>query len=63
MVGTLPSSSVVSPQRDATFWVDIIDEFGLDIGNDDQPTLHWMRDGEEGESILNLTLATPPIKR
>jgi hypothetical protein len=50
-------------QRDATFWGDIIDEHGLEFGNDDnQPTHHWARNGEEGKSTIYLTLATRPIK-
>jgi len=28
-------------QRDATFWEEIIDEHGQEIGNDDQPPHHW----------------------
>ena len=49
-------------QRDAMFWEEIIDEHGLEIGNDDnQPTHHWARNGEEGESTIDLTLATQPI--
>jgi hypothetical protein len=50
-------------QRDATFWEEIIDEHGLEIGNDDQPTHHWARNGEEGESTIDLTLASRPITR
>jgi len=49
-------------QRDATFWEEIIDEHGLEIGNDDdRPTHHWARNSEEGESTIDLTLATQPI--
>jgi hypothetical protein len=51
-------------QRDATFWEEIIDEHGLEIGNDDdRPTHHWERNGKEGESTIDLTLATRPITR
>jgi hypothetical protein len=50
-------------QRDATFWEEIIDEYGLEIGNDDQPTHHWAGNGEEGESTIDLTLASRPITR
>jgi len=44
-----------------TFWEQIIAEYGLDIGNDDWPTHHWARSGEDGESTIHLTLATRPI--
>ena len=42
-------------QRDATVWEKIIDEHRLEIGNDDQRTDHWARNGEEGESTIDLT--------
>jgi hypothetical protein len=48
---------------DAIFWEEIIDENGPEIGNDDQSTHHWTRDGNEGESIVDLTLASRPITR
>jgi hypothetical protein len=49
-------------QRDATLWEEIIDEHGLQIGNeDDQPTHHWARNGKEGKSTIDLTLAIRPI--
>jgi len=48
----------------ATFWEEIIDEYGIEIGNDDDlSTHHWARNGEEGESTIDLTLATRPITR
>jgi len=50
-------------ERDATFWEEIIDEYGLEIGNEDRPTHHWARSSEEGESTIDLTLATQPITR
>jgi macrodomain Ter protein organizer (MatP/YcbG family) len=50
-------------QHDATFWEEILDEYGLEIGNDDRPTHHWARNGEEGESTIDLTLATRLITR
>jgi hypothetical protein len=50
-------------QYDATFWEEIIDEHGLEIGNDNQPTHHWARNGEEGELTIDLTLASRPITR
>jgi len=43
---------------------EIIDAHGLVIGNDDdRPTHHWARNGEEGEPTIDLTLATRPIMR
>jgi len=45
-------------QRDVTFWENIIDEYGLEIGNDDRPTHHWARNSEETEWTIDLTLAT-----
>jgi hypothetical protein len=50
-------------QRDATCWQEIIDEYGLQIGNDDCPTHHWVRNGDQGESTIDLTLATQLITR
>jgi len=50
-------------QHNAAFWEEIIDEYGLEIGNDDWPTHHWARTGEEGESTIDLTLATRLIMR
>ena len=48
-------------QRNATFCEDVIDENGLEIGNDGRATHHWTRQGHEGESIIDLTLASRPI--
>jgi len=50
-------------QHDATLWEEIIDEHGLEIAKDDQPTHHWARNSEEGESTIDLTLASRPITR
>ena len=47
-------------QRNATFWEDVIDENGLEIGNDGRATHHWTREGHEGESVIDLTLANRP---
>jgi hypothetical protein len=44
-------------QRDATFWEDVIDETGLEIGNDGEATHHWTREGHGGKSVFDLTLA------
>ena len=50
-------------RRDETFCEEIIDEYGLEIGNDDQPTHHRARNGEKSESTIDLTLASRPITR
>jgi hypothetical protein len=42
---------------DAAFWDDVIDKNGLVIGNDGRPTNHWTRGDQEGESVIELTLA------
>ena len=47
--------------RDVTFWEDVNDENGLEIGNDGRATHHWTRGVHEGESVINLTLANRPI--
>ena len=44
-------------QRDAGFREDMIDENGLEIGNDWETTHHRTRQGHEGESVIDLTLA------
>jgi endonuclease/exonuclease/phosphatase family metal-dependent hydrolase len=48
--------------RNATFREDVIDENGLEIGNDGRATHHWTREGHEGESVIDLTLANRPFK-
>jgi len=48
-------------QRDAAFWEDMIDKNGLEIGNDGRPTHHWIREDQEGESVIDLTFANRPI--
>jgi len=48
-------------QRDATFWEGVIDENGLEIGNDGRPTHHWTREAQEGKSDIDLTLANRSI--
>jgi hypothetical protein len=50
-------------QRDAAFWEDVIDENGLEIGNEGEATHHWTREGHEGESVIDLTLANRPITK
>ena len=41
----------------------MIDENGLEIGNDGRHTYHWTREDQEGESVIDLTLANRPILR
>jgi len=49
-------------QWDAAFWEDVIDENGLEIGNDDgEVTHHCTTDGHEGESVIDLMLVNRPI--
>jgi hypothetical protein len=49
-------------QHHVTFWEEIIDEHGLEIGKDDDWPIHnWVRNCEEGEATIDLTLATRPI--
>jgi hypothetical protein len=43
------------------FWEEIIHEYRLQFGIDAQPTHYWARNGKEGESTIDLTLATRPI--
>ena len=50
-------------QSDAMFWEDVIDENGLEIGNDGRAAHHWTREGHEGESVLELTLGNRPITK
>jgi len=44
-------------QRDAAFWEAVIDENGLEIGNDGRSTHYWPREDHEGELVIDLTLA------
>jgi hypothetical protein len=48
-------------QWDAAFWEDVMDENGLEIGNDGRPTDYWTREDREGESVIELTLSNRPI--
>jgi len=48
-------------QQNAGFWEDVIDENRLEIGNDGRPTHHWTRKDQEGESVIDLTLANRRI--
>jgi hypothetical protein len=45
----------------AAFLPEVIDENGLEVGNDGQPTHYWTREDHEGESVIDLTLANRPI--
>jgi len=46
--------------QNVAFWEDVIDENGLEIGNDDRSTHHWARENQEGELVINLMLANQP---
>jgi len=48
-------------QRNSALWEDVIDENGLEIGNDGRPTDNWTRQDQEGESVIDLTLGNRPI--
>jgi len=41
----------------------VIDKNGLEIGNDGRPTHVWIREDQEGKSVIDLTLANRPIVR
>jgi len=47
-------------QQNAAFWEDVIDDNGLEIGNDGKPTHRWTRDDQEGESVTDPTFANRP---
>jgi len=47
--------------RDAAFWEEVIEENGLEIGNDGEASHHWTREGHEGESVTDLTLVNRSI--
>ena len=44
-------------QWNEALWDEVIDEHAVEIGNDSQSTHHWMREGQEGELVIDLTLA------
>jgi hypothetical protein len=48
-------------QGDVAFWEDVIDENGLEIGNNGEATHHRTRDGHVDESVIDLTLGNRPI--
>ena len=50
-------------QRNAMFWEDVIDENGLEIGNDGRATHHGTREVHEGESVIDLTLPNRPTTK
>jgi len=45
------------------FWEVIINEYGLEIEHNSQPTHHSVRNTEEGESTVDQTLSTERIRR
>jgi len=47
--------------RDDVFWEDIIEENGLEIGNDDRATHYWKTGDLEAKSVIGLTLVNQPI--
>jgi hypothetical protein len=47
-------------QRDAMFGQQIVDEYGLEIGNDDWSTNHWVSTCEGVVWTIMVTLATRP---
>ena len=48
-------------QHNAAFWEDVIDEDGLEIGNEGRSPYFWTRDGHEDESVIDLTLGNRPV--
>ena len=44
-------------QWNDSFWENVIDKNGLEIGNDGRHTHHWKREDQEGKSVIDLTLA------
>jgi len=44
-------------QRNAVLWEHVIDENGLEIGNDSGVTHHWTREGQNGMSVIDLIMA------
>jgi hypothetical protein len=48
-------------RQNAVFWEEVIDENGLEVGNDGQATHYWTRDDHEGKSVIDLTLVSRPI--
>jgi len=50
-------------QQNGKFLENVIDENGLEIGNDGRATHQWTREGHEGESFIDLTLANRPITK
>jgi len=52
-----PACAPPACAQSATFWEGVIDEKRLEVGNDGRPTDHWTRVDQEGESVIDLTLA------
>ena len=68
LVGNFPTHNIwwdlrCRVQRNDTFWEDVVDENGLEVGNYAQPTHYWTREDHKGESVIDLTLAYRPITK
>jgi hypothetical protein len=50
-------------QCEQTIWEQILDEYRLDIVNDNQPTHHYTRTGAEGDATMDLTMDNQQITR
>ena len=50
-------------QQDAVVWENVIDENGLEIGNDGEAAHHCTREGHTGKSVIDLMLANRPITK
>jgi len=47
-------------KRNTAFWEEVIDENGLEVGNNGQPSHYRTREDDEGESVIDLTFAIRP---
>jgi hypothetical protein len=50
-------------KHNAAFYTDVIDDNGLEIGNDGSSTDHWTGGDYRGELVIHLTLANRPIPK
>ena len=50
-------------EQNASFWAEVIDENGLEVMNDGQPTHYWTREDHEGESVIDMRFANRPITK
>jgi hypothetical protein len=55
--------TAVDGTRGATIWEGVIDDNGLEIGNNGQSAHYWTREVHEGESVIDLTLGNRPIMK